>query len=436
MQSEPLTRDALVQTFHAAAKPRAQHLVGVELERHLLRPDGAPVPYFGEHGVRWLMERVAPNGWKTKLEGDNPIALFKGVASVTLEPGSQWEFSGSPFAEVGPVAAEAAAFVHETERAIGDAPITPVALGYTPFAAIDAIAWVPKGRYVVMRDHLAHTGPLAHHMMKGTCATQASYDFADEADAARKVGAGIRIGPLTTAMFANSPLTEGKPNGYASFRGHIWTQTDPRRTGFPEAAAAFTFERWVDYLLDVPMMFIHNELGWRKANGLSFRDWMSHGFEGTFPDMAAWDLHTTSVFPEVRIKRLIEVRGADCVPHPLAMAFVALFTGLYYDDRALDATLALGARFSEHGTTAGRFAIACKGGLAGSIGGRRVASWAEELVGIAADGLDRRGRGERAWIAPLIAQVATGESPSASVLRAWERDPRPAAMLEALRYRA
>ena len=151
-------------------------------------------------------------------------------------------------------------------------------------------------------------------MMKGTAAVQASFDFADEADCARKIGLAVRLGPLTTGTFANSPIVEGRPTGFDSWRGHVWTRTDPARTGFPAAAWTFTFERWVDYLLDVPMMFTKIGGHWADANGRTFRDWLDHGIDGVYPTRADWDLHLTSVFPEVRVKRTIEVRGADCVP--------------------------------------------------------------------------------------------------------------------------
>jgi glutamate--cysteine ligase len=449
MSNSRLTRDDLLQTFLTAGKPREKWRVGAELERHLLRPDsGMPVPYSGEYGVRWLIERMsspstapagrAPPGWKVKREGDNPIALERpDGSSITLEPGSQYEFSTAPFPSVEGVDRQAREFVHAAEKAIGDAPLVMVALGYTPFALVDQIQWVPKGRYVVMREHLGHTGPLAHHMMKSTCAVQASFDFADEEDCARKVRLGTLMGPLTTATFANSPLTGGQPNGWMTFRGHVWTQTDPRRTGFPEAAERFRFDAWVDYLLDVPMMFLHDDAhGWRPAHGRSFREWMEKGIDGAFPDDDAWQLHLTSVFPEVRVKRLIEIRGADCVSHPLAMAFCAFFEGLLYDDRALADATAVVERMSAHGTSRERFDVACREGLAGRVGGRRYADWAGDLVQIAAEGLARLDKGDSHFLAPLEAQVARGVSPAHDVLEHWKHDPRPQAMVEALRYRA
>ncbi len=433
-----MSRDGLIAEFQGFVSPRERWRVGLEIERHLLRPDGTPVPYEGEFGVRWLIERLAPNGWKPKYEGENMIALFRADgASVTLEPGSQWEYSSAPQADVRTLDAECRAFVRETDEGIGDAPITPVALGYTPFADVEKIPWVPKGRYVVMREHLGATGDLAHHMMKATCATQASFDFSDEADCARKVGVGMLTAPLTTAMFANSPVSQGKPNGWQSFRGHVWTRTDPLRAGFPDAARSFSFAKWVDYLLDVPMMFLYDdEHGWRPARGASFRRWMDEGIDGKYPDSADWELHLTSVFPEVRVKRFIEIRGADCVAHPLAIAFGAYFESILYDDRARDAAFAIGEEFASHGTTAERFDVACRSGLGGVVGGRSLASWASALVDAADQGLSRWRPNDRALMKPLVDQVASGESPAAEVLRSLARDPSPVAFAAAHRYSA
>ncbi|MCB9668078.1 MAG: glutamate--cysteine ligase [Alphaproteobacteria bacterium] len=414
-----LTRDTLLEDYHSYGVPSDRWRVGAEFERHLLDDNGIPLPYFGEPGVRWLMDRlVEEDGWEREMEGDHPIALLKDGASVTLEPGGQFELSGAPYTDVKGVDAELAAFNRRVDELLEGTGYHQVALGFTPVAAIPDIPWVPKGRYSVMRDHLKETGKLAHHMMKGTCATQASFDFADEADCARKVQLAVGFGPLTTAMFANSPLEKGASTGMASFRGHIWTQTDPRRTGFPEAATSFSFESWVDYLLDVPMMFIKRGGTYHWARGRTFRDWLEDPVDP--PDAHDWDLHLTSVFPEVRIKRTIEVRGADCVPRPLAMAFTALFEGLFYCGQARDEAEELEERFLTHGTKEERFEVACRSGLAGQVGGRPLAAWAEELVDIAGRSLDRCRPGDRAFLAPLVRQVESGESPAAAVLRAWE----------------
>ncbi len=432
--SDKLTRDGLLAAYEGYCAPRERFLVGGEFERHLLRPDGHPVPYFGEHGVLWLLERMMARGWAPYHEGEHLIALKRDAAWITLEPGGQFELSGAPFRHVGEVVAQARSFIQEVQAAIGDEPIHQVALGFTPYARIEDIPWVPKGRYAVMKSYLGRTGKLAHHMMKGTAAVQASYDFSSEADCAAKVRMSVLLGPLTTAIFANSPLLVGAPSGWASWRGHVWTQTDPARTGFPEAALAFSFERWVDYLLDVPMMFTQIGGAWRDAGGRTFRDWMDRGIDGTYPSEADWDLHLTSVFPEVRIKRQLEVRGADCVPMPLAAGFVALFKGLFYCDRALSDATELAERFARHGSQWERFDAACRDGLRGHVGGRSLAAWAEELLELATGGIARCDPDDLPWMEPLVDQVARGESPADEILRAWHRNPDPAAFLGVIAY--
>jgi glutamate--cysteine ligase len=423
-----LDRDQLIADYHSWGRPREGFLVGAELERHLLRPGGNPVPYFGEHGVAWLMQQFAGEGWEPYREGENTIAMYRTGSSITLEPGSQFELSTAPYRTVAEVASETAAFAADVDRLAAGMPIHQALLGFTPFAHIPDVPWTPKGRYEIMREHLGQTGDLAHHMMKGTCATQASFDFSDEADAAAKVQLGIALGPLTTAMFANSPISEGRPNGFASYRGHIWTRTDPVRTGFPDAAATFSFERWVDWLLDVPMMFLKHQGKWVRANGKTFRMWMADRDHPPTPE--DWDLHLTSVFPEIRVKKTIEVRGADCVPIPLAMSFVALFHGLFYTPTALEQATALAAELASHGTRADRFAAACRDGLKGEIGGRRLSVWAERLLTIAERMFPAE---DLAWLAPLQAQVARGESPAHTLMAAWSREPTVPALLRLAR---
>jgi len=418
-----LTRESLIEAYSTYGKPAEQWRVGAEFERHLLDRNGMPLPYYGEPGVRWLLMRFVERGWEPTMEGEHPVALSKLGARITLEPGGQFELSGAPFDDVSGVDAELHQFNTEVDEILDGTGYRQVALGFTPFARIEDIPWVPKGRYSVMRDHLAETGELAHHMMKGTCATQASYDFRDEADCARKVRLATRLGPLTTAIFANSPIAEGKPTGWASYRGHIWTRTDPRRTGFPEAASDFTFERWVDYLIDVPMMFIKRDGGYHWAEGRTFRDWLTDPVDP--PTEHDWDLHLTSVFPEVRIKQTIEVRGADCVSRPLAMAFTALFEGIFYCGQARDAADELAENYVHYGEKDQRFEVACRDGLRGMHGGRTLASWAEDLVDIAGSSLDRCRPGDRKWLAPLVQLISTGESLSDAVIRAFEEDSSP-----------
>jgi len=409
-----LTRDALVADYRTYGTHPQNNRVGAEFERLILNDQGKQAPY--DPTIRTLLRHFVQDGWEAHREGPHLLSAEKDGAWFTLEPGAQTELSGAPYVDLHDIQAEAADFARQTERHLAGTGYRQIALGYTPYADIEKLRFLPKARYGVMKKHMLRSGTLGHHMMKGTAATQASYDFANEADCSRKVQLATAIGPLTTAMFANSPLRLGKPTGFKSFRGYIWTRTDPTRTGLPDAAARFSYERWVDYLLDVPMMFAIVRGEWLDARGVTFRQWMRDGIDGIFPDRCDWELHLTSVFPEVRVKRTIEVRGADCVPLPMQMAFVALVTGLYYDQAALDAGLAIGRRFSRYGSRDERFLQACRYGLEGVVGGKRLADWAAEVVDAAYAGLQRYQPGSAHMLLPLMENVSRAKSPADDVL--------------------
>jgi len=419
-----LTRDAILQTFATYGRPRDQWLTGAEFERHLLKNDGQPLTYDEPHGIRWMIEQLGERGWQVQSEGPNPIAATQGMASLTLEPGCQWELSGTPFRTMTEVRAEAEAFEALTQELLvaGGSKAHQIFLGFTPFARIPDIPWVPKGRYVQMREFLIQVGDLAHHMMKGTAAIQVSFDFLDEEDAALKMKLASHLAPLTTALLANSPWAEGGPSGYMSWRGHIWTRTDPGRTGIP-SDRSFSYEAWVDYLLDVPMMFIRHKGEYVSGRGLSFRTWMTDGIDGHFPDWDDWDLHLTQVFPEVRIKKQIEIRGADCVETPLAAAFCAMWQGLYYCTGALSDGLELAQGFVRDGTKEERFEQACRHGLQGTISGRSTLEWARDLVTMAGEALDRCQPEDRHLLEPLEALVADGRTPARQLLDTYGPSP-------------
>ncbi|MEL6344563.1 MAG: glutamate-cysteine ligase family protein [Myxococcota bacterium] len=435
MSKQPeLTQEQILATFHTYGAPRGRWLVGGEFERPVVRPDGRPVFYDDEDGIRWILERLAERyNWTLHREGDTPIALFRDKANVTLEPGGQLELSGAPHASLKALSDEAYRQRDEIRSIIADRPLTLLATGLTPFARIEDIGWMPKGRYQIMQQYLP--GELAHYMMKGTASVQCNYDYADEADCARKVRLSAGLAPLTTAMFANSPMYAGQLTGYQSYRGYIWTKTDPDRTGFPPGLRDdYSHERWVDYLLDVPMMFYKSGEVWLPAEGRSFRSFMQAGIAGQRPSVADWDLHMTSVFPEVRIKRTIEVRGADCVPLPLAVAFCALFTGLFYDEGALDEGLAIVDDFMKHADREARFLAACQRGLQAEVGGQRLHHWAQSVVTAARKGLTRVDPGAAAMLDPLEENVRAGRTPADGVIDAWEAAPDPRALIDYLQY--
>jgi len=436
MASERLTRDGLITRFEAYSTPKAQWRIGGEFERAVVRPDGQPVGYDDPDGIRWILEQLAERqNWNKIYEGDNLIALTRDGASITLEPGGQVELSGKPHTNLTDLAEEMQANRQVLLEISKDSEHVWTAVGLTPIVPVADIGWVPKGRYRIMRRYLPERGDLATTMMKGTCSVQANYDFSGEVDCARKVRLCSGLAPLTTAIFANSPLLENKPTGFKTYRGHVWTRTDPDRTGFPPGLRAdFSFERWVDYLLDTPMLFRWDADQWHHAGGVHFRQFLEQGINGTFPTWEDWDLHQTSVFPEVRVKRTIEVRGADCVGHELALSFCALFTGLLYCSNALDEGLELVKELETHGTHAERFDIACRGGLAGQVGTRKLADWASDLGDIADRGIRACLPADRDKIDPLLSAIERGRSPADDLLDAWERDPTPSAVIAAVAY--
>ena len=432
-----LNRDHLIERFHTYGCPRHEWRVGGEFERAVVRPDGRPIGFHDPDGIEWILNQLAADGgWKRVHEGDHLIALHRADGSnITLEPGGQVELSGAPHRTLGALADE---MMENRTRLleISDAQNHVwIAAGLTPIAPVASIPWVPKGRYGIMRRYLPERGDLAAHMMKGTCSVQANYDFSGEADCARKVRLSSGLAPLTTALFANSPLLENAPTGFKSYRGHIWTRTDPDRTGFPPGLRAdYSHEKWVDYLLNSPMMFRLHDGEWVPAHGVPFHVFLNQGMEGAYPTWADWDLHQTSVFPEVRIKRTIEIRGADCVGHDMALAFCALFTGMLYCSIALDEGIALVEELEQHGSHASRFNAACRDGLAADVGGRSLADWASDLGGIAERGLKACLPDDIAKIAPLLERIEEGRSPADEILDAWSANPSPEHIINQLAY--
>ena len=432
-----MDRNTLIEKFHQYGRPKTDWLVGGEFERAMVRPNGEPIGYFEPHGVRWILEQLAKNDcWTPKYEGEHLIALHKkNGANITLEPGGQVELSGAPHKTLSALAKEMQANREELLELADGKDQVWIAAGLTPIAPIHTIPWVPKGRYEIMKQYLPQRGDLAAYMMKGTCSVQANFDFSNESDCARKVRLASGLAPLTTALFANSPLLENKPTGFKSFRGHIWTRTDPERTGFPPGLrSAYSHEKWVDYLLDAPMMFRIQGDDWIPAHGTTFRSFMTHGIDGDYPTEADWDLHQTSVFPEVRIKRTIEIRGADCVDHEMALAFCALFTGMLYCNIALDEGIELVRDLEKNGTHAERFNVACKEGLDAMIGGRALADWASDLGGIAERGLQACLPEDVDKLTPLVQRIEEGRSPADDIILAWESDPSPSNIIAAVAY--
>ena len=340
--------DELVTYLADGCKPPEDWRIGTEHEKFGFHTDTlTPIPYDGERGVEAMLNGLHESfGWAPVMEAGKVIGLKQpdeeGGGTVSLEPGGQFELSGAPLETLHETCDEVnthLAQVREVGERLG---IGFLGLGFSPKWRFDETPIMPKGRYRIMRDYMAKKGNLGRDMMFRSCTVQVNLDFASEADMIKKVRVGLALQPLVTAIFANSPFTEGKPNGYMSFRSEIWKDTDPDRTGmlpwvFDEG---FGFEAYARYALDVPMYFVYRDGVYNDVSGLSFRDFMEGklpGFEGELPTESDWVDHISTIFPEVRLKRFIEMRGADGGPWRRLCALPAVWVGLLYDQTALDA---------------------------------------------------------------------------------------------------
>jgi glutamate--cysteine ligase len=418
--------DSLLAPFQEAEKPRERFRVGTESEKLGVRADGTPIQYEGEDGVRRVLELLSERyGWSplAEFEGGPLLALARDGASITLEPGAQLEISGAPLSTIHETRAELE--THQREiRAVGrELGVRFVGLGFHPTARQEDLPWVPKLRYPIMRDYLPTRGPAAHDMMRRTCTVQANLDFESEEDALLKLKVALRLQPIVTAMFANSPFREGTVHGKRSERAEVWLHMDPDRSGIPALAfsEARTYREYVEYALDVPMFIVKRGAKIASATHLTFREFMAEGMGGERATLADWEMHIASLFPEARLKRVIEMRGVDGQTLPLALASSAFFKGLFYDPKSLEAALLVSERLGEAELAAARPWVA-QLGLAAMLEGRRMAGWAEELLDLAAAGLaraaelDESGRDETIYLEPIASLVEQGICPADALL--------------------
>jgi len=419
--------DDLLAPFHESEKPRARWRVGTEAEKFGVRiKDGSPVPFDGDDGVRAvLLELADRHGWHAAREHEagDVISLRRGDASITLEPGAQLELSGAPLSSIHQTCAEFRGHMAELRDISDELGIAWLGLGFHPLATQADLPWVPKLRYAIMREYLPTRGSLALDMMRRTATVQANFDFASEADAARKLRVGLALSPIVTAMFANSPFVEGRATGERSRRARTWLDMDPDRSGLLPFAWAedFGYRDYVEWALDVPMF------GFKRGNelvpntGQSFRSFMTDGWQGAKPTQQDWRTHLNTLFPEVRLKNIIEVRGADSQPTAMVCALPALMKGIFYDDGALAAAESLISGLSHDMVQAVRPDVASKG-LRAVLRGRELTEWAGELLEIAEGGLerlshlDRRGEDERVHLAKIRALIEKGQTPADALL--------------------
>ena len=420
----PITgRDQLVEYIAAGEKPRADWRIGTEHEKFGFRlGDLRPPTFDGERGIEALLQGLTRFGWDRVDEHGRTIALLRDGASVTLEPAGQLELSGAPLENIHQTCSEVDGHLREVRTVADELRLGFLGMGFQPKWRRDDMPWMPKARYRIMREYMPKVGDLGLDMMTRTCTVQVNLDFASEADMVKKFRVSLALQPIATALFADSPFTEGRPNGYLSYRSHIWTDTDPDRTGMLDFVFedGFGYERYVDYLLDVPMYFSYRDGVYHDASGQGFRDFMAGklpALRGALPTMVDWSDHMTTAFPEVRMKKFLEMRGADGGPWGRLCALPAFWVGLLYDDAALDAAWDLVKDFTRAERHALRDGVP-KHALKLPFRGATVRELALEALKISAAGLQRRacandnGADERIFLETLIAVAEANETPA------------------------
>ncbi len=392
------SRAALVAWFESGNKTPGQFRLGTEHEKiPFYRKGLAPVPYAGEHGIRALLEGMRhQNGWAAIMDGEAIIGLADetGGGAISLEPGGQFELSGAPVANVHATAAELSGHLTSLHAIADPLGIGFLGLGMSPQWTLAETPVMPKRRYTIMKNYMPKVGTRGLDMMFRTCTVQVNLDFASEADMVKKLRVGVALQPIATALFANSPFREGRPSGFLTERSEIWRDTDNQRAGMLPFAfePGMGFERYVDYALDVPMYFVKRGDTYHNVAGASFRDLM----QGKLPHLPGeratisdWANHLGTIFPEVRLKRYLEMRGADCGSSAFINALPALFTGLYYDAAALDGAWQLAKRWTAAGRQQLRDDVP-RLGLKAVIAGRSVRDIARDVLALSRAGLARR----------------------------------------------
>jgi len=437
------SRHDLVEWFAVGSKPKSEWRIGTEHEKIPFRTSNlGPIPYAGPDGIRALMEElIARYGWEPIHEGDNIIALKRPdgepAATVSLEPGGQFELSGAPLADLHAVDAETREHIEEVTAIGRDLKIGFLGTGFSPKWTLAETPKMPKRRYAVMTRYMPKVGAHGLDMMYRTATIQVNLDFADEADMVKKLRVSLALQPVATALFASSPFKEGKPSGYLSLRSEAWRDTDRARTGLLPFVfeSGMSFERYVEYALDVPMYFIYRNEAYIDVAGASFRDFLAGklaeklgrpelaGIEPTIDD---WSDHITTIFPEVRMKRFLEMRGADAGLVPQVAGLPALWVGLLYDQTALDAAWDVVRGWTAEERDALRAEVP-RTALATRFRRLKLQDIAREVAAIASEGLKARGvrnaRGddERIHLACVEAVLDAGRTTAEAMLEAYER---------------
>ncbi len=421
-------RSQLLDVFLQAGKPREAWRIGTEYEAvGVSLNSGRAMRYSGKRGVETILQRLAESlGWEPQEEEGRLIALRGPEASIALEPGGQLELSGKLCQTIHEAHQELTAHLKNLVEVCEGLRLAFLNLGMQPLSDLEDIEWVPKTRYRIMAPYMEQVGTLGHRMMKQTASIQVNFDYADEADAMMKFRVGMGLVPILSAMFANSPLSEGSLSGFMSTRGHVWTDTDPARCGLLPFAfkEGVGFEHYVEYALDVPMYFIVRRRRWMDMTGIPFRRFLDEGYEGEKATLQDWLLHLTTLFPEVRIKRYLEIRCFDNQPQELMLAVPALVKGIFYEPDCLWAAWDLVKKWSWEERLA-LYHAAHRLALGAKIRGLKLLDLAKELLLIAWEGLERQnqlneeGENETLYLDRLREELWRGQCPAYVLVEKW-----------------
>jgi glutamate--cysteine ligase len=418
----------LIEYFERGSKPPEKWGIGTENEKFLFRrKDYHRLRFDQDGGILKILNKMEEDGWQPITENNTTIGLRKNGASITLEPGGQFELSGENFSTIHETYRETRKHFQELSTISRQFDFFSLPMGVDPFSKMEEVPWVPKERYRWMKNYMPGKGELGLEMMTNTASTQVNLDYACESDMVKKMRVSQALQAVVTAIFANSAFSGGKPNGYLTYRSHIWNHTDPDRCGFLPFIfeEGFGFERWVDYLLDIPMYYIYRNGNYSAANGLTFRDFFQgkHTLKATMED---WETHVSTIFPDVRLKQFIEMRGADasCASHIAAVS--ALWVGLLYDSQSLDEAYALISNWDLNTMQELRSQVPVKA-LNASSGDLHAGTIAKQIFRIASDGLTRRAvvrcsENESRFLAPVRKITESGITVAEQLLQRYHEN--------------
>ena len=434
------SREDLVRHLAEGSKPKADWRIGTEHEKFVYDPRTLkPLAYATRPGIRSLLEGMRRFGWEDVNEGENIIGLTQDGASLSLEPGGQFELSGAPLKTVHQTCAEVNTHLEQVREVAGEIGAGVIGLGFAPTWTMDETHQMPKGRYKIMRNYMPKVGGYGHEMMFRTCTVQVNLDFSSEADMVKKFRVGLALQPIATALFANSPFREGLPSGFLSYRSQVWTDVDNARAGMLPWVFedGMSFERYVDYALDVPMYFVYRDGNYIDVAGKSFKDFLARripAVKDIEPSMSDWADHLTTIFPEVRLKKFLEMRGADGGSWRRICGLPALWTGIYYDQAALDAAWDLVRDWTAEERQTMRSAVPVLG-FRTPFRKTNVGALAHRMLEISSAGLksraaeDSAGMTEDGFLNPLRELVDRGYTRAEELLRhyhgEWNRDLAP-----------